>query len=174
MRIVKCIYTLLILAVLIFVMAGCSHTCEVCLGSGSVACTNCNEGKVTCTECEGKGYLGCEKCGGTGHIQTDKECPGCKDSKRKGYKYETAMALRDLLQGIKRDENDYWSKCYSCDGTGYVQEDCTDCNGTGVGSDCPICNKTGLIECPECSGTKEVICNACAGKGKVKNQTVNK
>ena len=54
------------LTVLIFVLNGCSQICEVCAGSGTVACVDCSDGKTTCSECEGKGVLLCNNCDGEG------------------------------------------------------------------------------------------------------------
>lgn len=157
-----------VMIIMIFVLSGCSQTCEVCAGTGTVACDNCSDGTITCPECEGKGLFDCEKCDGTGNIKTDEECPKCKDSRRKGYDFDTVQALKDYLSGVERNQEEYWSKCFQCDGSGYVLEECSDCKGTGHGSDCKSCNATGIIACPKCSGTKEVVCTVCEGAGKVK------
>ncbi len=156
------------LIILIFVLSGCSEMCEICAGSGIVACDNCSDGKIVCSECDGKGLFDCEKCEGSGKIKTDEECPKCKDSKRKGYNYNTVQVIKDLYYGVDRDQEEYWSKCSQCDGTGYVLEECTDCKGTGHGEECENCSATGKITCPKCSGTKETVCTVCEGTGKIK------
>lgn len=157
-----------VMIIMIFVLSGCSQICEVCAGSGTVACVDCSDGTITCPECEGKGYLNCEKCEGSGKIKTDEECPKCKDSRRKGYDFDTVQALKDYLSGVERNQEEYWSKCFQCDGTGYVLEECPDCKGTGQGAECAACNATGKVDCPKCSGTQKTVCSVCEGTGKVK------
>ncbi len=149
-------------------LTGCSHICETCEGIGSVACTYCTDGTVICEDCEGNGYYKCKKCNGNGKTETDEDCPSCKDSNKKGYRFESAQALKDFLRGIDRDESEYWKKCYACEGTGHKLTECTDCNGSGQGPVCEQCSGTGKVNCPACGGSETVTCSICNGKGKVK------
>jgi len=69
-------------------------TCPVCSSYGEVDCEYCQDGGITCEDCEGEGSIEvdgyqercetcdgdgeikCEDCGGTGQV----ECPGCDGS----------------------------------------------------------------------------------------------
>ena len=167
----KKIIVLILSMCFVFSLSGCSQECEKCEGEGKITCTQCQNGKVTCSECNGKKKLKCEKCEGKGYSVTEDKCDKCKDSKKTGYIYNTSKAFQDIYTGNVKgsaDGDDYWNMCTDCHGTGYKTIDCSNCDGTGLGSVCTACNGEGNVNCPECEGSTFVTCPVCNGQGKVK------
>lgn len=135
------------------------------MGTGSVECTSCQDGMITCTECSGNKYSKCAKCNGEGTISSENVCKACKDSKRPGQNYDSGRALQDLLNNnFSKDDDAYWSECKACNGTQKEQITCQDCNGSGFGDTCTLCNGSGTIKCDKCNGTLSVDCPACSEK----------
>lgn len=169
-KIVKISVCLLYITALCISFGGCAVKCEKCEGTGSVACTICNNGKIECTSCNGTKHSACTECEGKGTVLTDERCSSCKDSKRPGYRYDTAQAIKDIYYGRMTNANDskYWSECYACDGTGYQSEECPACEGSGLGELCDTCGGTGEITCTHCNGSLLVTCPDCSGEGKIK------
>jgi len=54
-----------------------TEPCIVCGGKGLMPCTNCNEGSVSCTYCNGEGNTDCEDCKGVGTLPCE-VCAGKK------------------------------------------------------------------------------------------------
>ena len=135
---------------------GDRKACFLCGGSGTL--------KVSCKNCNGKGYLStttipftkvrCNECGGTGKKDIGETCSMCKG---KG-----AVAVTQ--------------KCETCSGSGKSQEKCNTCKGEGKNIckscegegevTCPVCNGSQSIPCPKCKGTQEIACAVCNGTGK--------
>lgn len=140
-------------------------TCKTCKGEGTVKCKNCSGGQITCKTCSGKGSLTCKTCKGDTFVKTKERCDGCKDSKKPGYIYDSAQALKDWYNGKMTDANDskYWKECSKCHGLGYKTETCPDCKGSGLGASCDACSGTGKLVCPTCGGTQIVTCSECGG-----------
>lgn len=49
--------------------------CHNCGGKGSIKCTHCENGYLTCSLCGGKGRVSCKKCNDTGEIECE-DCSG--------------------------------------------------------------------------------------------------
>ena len=123
--------------------------CPACGGSGSVPRSqfqrNGSYDMITCSGCGGSGYAGkrqhvCGNCGGTGWVY----CTTCKGS---GRCVECKGGGHDL-------------RCSLCKGTGMVQQECEECNGS---KKCGQCKGTG--SCGSCDGQK--VCAKCQGSNVV-------
>lgn len=65
----------------------------------------------------------------------------------------------DAEEGFIMQDTDGGSDpCSTCDGTGYDDDDSTDCRK---------CDGEGEVDCPECRGDGEEICKKCDGNGKI-------
>ncbi|MBR2589497.1 MAG: Ig-like domain-containing protein, partial [Clostridia bacterium] len=159
-----------------------TEQCPICLGSGFVACHDCENGKVqaTCSDCEGKGTKTvsetCDVCTGSGNVTID--CTDCGGTGEKdGSPCPTCLGNKVIetqctaCEGSGQKTHD--ETCQTCSGNGNVEIDCTVCNGSGK-IECSNCNGTGYVEneyetCPECHGNKTVEqdCSVCHGNKEV-------
>lgn len=124
------------------------YTCRNCDGDGE--CPDCDEGWVTCDDCDGDGTMDCPDCNGTGNY-IDEECRKCGGSG--WYTYDKEC---NACNGTGR----YVVKCRRCRGTGEIR--CSNCHGEG-GWDCNSCGGDGV--CSHCHGEGGFTCKACAGSG---------
>jgi len=130
-------------------------------------CDNCDDGSVTCYECDGSGYHDCEECGGSG----DQKCGGCKGvGKEKCDECEGTAEIvnsepcekcSDKPKGSNHEE------CPDCGDTGFtdVTSECQECEGGKIS--CDDCDGSGRDECDECGGNGRQNCNQCDGNGLV-------
>lgn len=139
------------------------YTCRNCDGDG--VCPDCDEGWVTCDDCDGDGTIDCpdcngtgnyiddvcNRCGGSGWYAYDKECNACNGTGRYVVKCRRCRGKGEI-------------KCSNCDGDGGW--DCNSCHGSGV---CSHCHGSGGFTCKACDGTG--TCGKCRGKGEIKCPT---
>ena len=121
------------------------NVCEKCGASEGeiVECDMCDEGTLTCEECDGDGEINCNACDGEG----DYTCPMC-------------------------DEGEISVDCRTCNGNGEIRVDCEECDD-GVGEvgfvECEECDGTGEDDdgkqCKTCEGEMQVKCEVCKGRG---------
>lgn len=135
--------------------------CELCGGTGLI-----NE-QVTCTDCEGYGYLFCcERCHNTGHVK-------CYSKLNRYNEWTYSSACPDC-EGRCR--------CTACDGSGKVLSPvrrCPQCNGSGIRIAAINFNTiTGqeLVRRMAINGTSSVTavktsCSYCHGTGHTHNFT---
>lgn len=136
------------------------YTCRNCDGDG--VCPDCDDGWVTCDDCDGDGTIDCPDCGGTGNY-IDDECNRCGGS---GW-YAPGKEC-NACNGTGR----YVVECRRCKGSGEIM--CSNCNGDGgwicnsCGGDgvCSHCDGEGDFTCKACGGTG--TCGKCRGKGEIK------
>ena len=120
---------------------GMNDDCSGCKAtSGYTDCSKCSHtGKVTCTFCEGRGYIvnysiyteediyfedrydGCSKCGGSGYYY---------------YYYFTDRDEEGILTTSNYSTGTGEISCSSCGGDGSLSTKCSKCNGTGVNYKC--------------------------------------
>jgi DnaJ-class molecular chaperone len=146
----------------------------------------CIKGRITCTECEGKGSKECDYCGGKGFIYTEKPRTTVTASFGTGFygrryhpRYHpgTQVYSKDGIIVVKPYPYYY----PPCNGGSYfsigreeevVKELCPKCHGTGTlrcprTIQCTTCKGVGyFIEtCKTCNGSKQLTCTACEGRG---------
>ena len=140
-------------------------TCEECDGDGEINCNICDgEGDFTCEECDGEGNINvdCVTCNGNGEIRVD--CEECDNAIG-----EVGFVECEECDGTGEDddgkqcktcEGEMQVKCEVCGGRGDVMDDCEECGGEGeILEDCDDCDG-GLITCDECWGG-QVNCEVC-------------
>ena len=129
--------------------------CEVCNGRGSI--TNFKE--QSCPHCSGNGWalsedkqeIVCPVCKGDG-TATVKVADESKECGGRGYSIRVVEILDKPIDG-----------CPECQGIGYgfVDRECTSCDGTGIEPDtevCELCLGARNIDgwkCPRCEGQNE-------------------
>ncbi|MBS7250724.1 MAG: hypothetical protein KIH08_09090, partial [Candidatus Freyarchaeota archaeon] len=142
-----------------------------------VSCSECNgKGFIACDKCKGSGTLECKKCKGTGSLT----CDACKGEKKLHLKLKVITA-----EGKKTDIE----MPYNCDLCGGVvkflfsltewkdknlvplyssirEVSCSECNGKGFIA-CDKCKGSGTLECKKCKGTGSLTCDACKGEKKL-------
>ena len=141
--------------------------CDKCNGEGIIPCTDCDDGIVYCEECDG-GKIPCQTCEGDGHMA----CEYCVEG------YNKCLDCVDGLVGVctyvsrwGEPCRDGYLPCYYCGGEGWIRDEdpgdhpnedymCTECWGSGIGSECPECGGAGLIYCDKCEGG-EIPCEVC-------------
>lgn len=118
-------------------------TCSSCNGQGYLPCNDCRcghcegTGKLKCSDCT-DGYIPCEHCNSTGKIQ-------------KKLLFIPYSAECPECKGAKK------LACPVCDGNGFIK--CQECNGAGYNPSCPTCG-----------GTRKIKCSNCDGQGKVESE----
>lgn len=151
--------------------------CEICNGSGTVACKTCGgrgcvyknsrDGKkhsVRCETCTGTGRRTCTACGGQGwEFVNAKNEPSFSPPPREPHRYNCATCNgRGTVQCPSCRNSGFGAgkqMCNSCLGMGYrwmnvlatEKETCTACNGTGA-KPCSKCNGTARVDCQSCNG----------------------
>lgn len=92
---------------------------------------------------------------GTQHICTQSSCYSPSY-----HSHSTYCLGPEYVSGYKPCTN---SSCSS----GYVQERCSACNGSGTTkANCPTCGGTDKVNCGTCGGDDLVSCSSCSGTGK--------
>jgi hypothetical protein len=71
---------------------------------------------------------------------------------------DEVKSLEYVLKNLKGYE------FYVCDQSGYLTEECSECNGTGR-EDCDSCDGDGNISCRTCGGNGSEDCGDCGGSG---------
>ncbi|MBS7267389.1 MAG: hypothetical protein KIH10_00955 [Candidatus Freyarchaeota archaeon] len=114
-----------------------------------VSCSECNgKGFIACDKCKGSGTLECKKCKGTGSLT----CDACKGEKKLHLKLKVITA-----EGKKTDiEMPY--NCDLCGGVGTIY--CDNCAGTGK------------IDCDKCHGGTKTPCKKCKATGTLFEYTI--
>ncbi|MEM2133807.1 MAG: hypothetical protein Q6366_004655 [Candidatus Freyarchaeota archaeon] len=114
-----------------------------------VSCSECNgKGFIACDKCKGSGTLECKKCKGTGSLT----CDACKGEKKLHLKLKVITA-----EGKKTDiEMPY--NCDLCGGVGTIY--CDNCAGTGK------------IDCDKCHGGTKNPCKKCKATGTLFEYTI--
>lgn len=122
---------------------GSEHTCDSCVGSGSLPCRRCREtGRVTCDLCDGVGTRTCSRCYGT----YTKTCTACHGSGQ-------------IPNGFNANGVPQSTSC-GC-GTGTVR-----CSHCLMGREtCSQCYGRQTKLCPSCHGSCKVTCDPCRGHG---------
>lgn len=173
---------------------GKDEKCPTCQGHRMIK----GDGDVTCTVCQGSGYLhggdadavpvDCDVCGGDGKVPEEcTSCNGrgytgtCTECDGAGYKGKGTF---NVLEGFYK-----WSGCSVCGGSGSRslaqliigdpgtlkkgdgKKSCTACGGTGEREgDCMHCVDGKRYACGWCDRKgKGVQCPTCEGSGTVKN-----
>lgn len=152
--------------------------CSACGGSGETACPACSKksggrapaapekctnsdcklGKVTCSQCGGKGRLdlACPPCGGKGRVELRTE---------RGTKVLSAKCDNCQSDGVLKN-----ATCPTCHRSGLMN--CETCEGYGTmpKMSCPNKCRNGSMKCTECNGAQsvKVPCTFCGGKGLVR------
>ena len=139
------------------------HDCAVCNGSGTIECTECENGQidVTCSACGGSGLVtaNCDACSATGYLENS--CPTCAGTGLDGENQCSDCSGNGVVQ----------IPCDNCNATGLIETTCESCNGNKVvKEDCAVCSATGEVECTTCAGTGKIsreyeICPDCDGTG---------
>ena len=155
--------------------------CEICSGSGSVACMTCGgRGTTYRTTRDGKRQsVRCETCTGTGR----RTCTACGGQ---GWEFVNAPKSYEPLPPPPSREP-HRHNCATCNGRGTVQ--CPSCRNSGYGAGkqmcnsclglgyrllniltaeketCTACNGTGARPCSKCNGTARMDCQSCNGVG---------
>jgi len=155
-------------------------TCETCGGDG--ICTTCENGQITCYDCNGDGEVYCPDCNGSGNYideecaycngkgyRSRKQCPKCGGSGRYVQRCIRCDNRGRIRCGTCNGDGEVWcndcggnGKCNNCGGSGEVEFYCDVCEGSG---NCNVCDGDGTVTCPVCDG--EENCNVCDGNGSV-------
>lgn len=80
------------------------------------------------------------------------------------YYHRTNDAVKSLEYVLKNLKG---YKFYVCDQSGYVSEECPDCNGSGR-EECDSCDGDGNISCTTCGGNGSEDCGDCGGSAEDK------
>ncbi len=115
--------------------------------------------EISCSECDGKGFIACDKCKGSGTLECKKckgtgslICNACKGEKKLHLKLKVITA-----EGKKMDiEMPY--NCDLCGGVGTIY--CDNCAGTGK------------IDCDKCRGGTKTPCKKCKATGTLFEYTI--
>lgn len=88
---------------------------------------------------------------------------------------KVCQEVLEIMKKFQSEMEDYDEKCDYCQGQGYTEEPCFDCDGSGsdeVEVDCPDCDGDGEIDDEDCSNcfgngsvTEEEDCEYCDGSG---------
>jgi hypothetical protein len=137
-------------------------TCSECKGKGRVFedCELCVKGRITCTICDGKGRKDCDYCGGRGYVYREKKGStvfasfGCPTRRYyPNYNPGTIVYSKDKLIVVKPYR--YYYPSYTGSYISIGNE------GGGVEKKvCPRCGGTGTVPCP-----KTEKCTECRGVG---------
>ncbi len=170
----------------------CSGTglapCPECGASGKIIkpCPHCKDGKIPCKICGGSGEKKCWICKGSGILW--KRCPTCGGSgsvvdysiTSYPWSFSSQVVVSNRTPVVYMNYQPCWSywggtttsRCPVCNGSGQIEIDCWNCNGTGLvpcpkTQDCEFCKgKAFIVErCPTCRGRRQITCPDCAGKG---------
>ncbi|MFC1601371.1 hypothetical protein ACFL34_03390 [Candidatus Sumerlaeota bacterium] len=149
-------------------------------------CRSCTDGRVRCSECEGKGttlsyrsvIANCGACSATGEISVpviSKTRTVCRLCKGTGKHAGRVDAMREGLgnAGGYAESSMSILDCMSCGGNGgavhervvdYTSKVCSGCSGSGkkkrresVRNICSSCNRLGAVTCPSCDGKPDLI-----------------
>lgn len=140
-------------------------TCSDCKGKGRIAkdCELCVTGRITCTECEGKGRKECDYCGGKGYVYTEKPRTTVIASFGTGFyrrryrpRYHPGTQIYSK-DGIIAITPSYPYYYPPCDRGSYFSIGREE---TVVKELCPKCRGTGTLRCP-----KTIKCTECKGVG---------
>jgi hypothetical protein len=129
----------------------------------AIYCTSCKNGKVPCSQCQGKKRVDvpCDKCGGTGRIRPTGATAASDATQRCN-----ACANKGTLRGVP---------CKGCAGTG--ETDCGSCNGRPWRDQkCSVKGcRGGRIPCPKCGGKRvnTTKCPGCDGLGRLRAAGAN-
>lgn len=122
---------------------GYDESCNRCSGRGSVSCTHCQSGRISCISCLGRGRTSCMMCSGHGK----RSCGSCSG------------------QGVQYFMNDKGQMqphaCSGCYSSGEVR--CNYCDGGYTR--CNSCSGQGSLQCPSCAGTLRIGCSPCVSTG---------
>lgn len=155
--------------------------CEICSGSGTVACLTCGgrgttyrttkDGKkqsIRCNTCNGTGRRTCTACGGQGWEfvnVTQNYAPLPSPPSHEPQKHNcTACNGRGTVQCPSCRNSSYGAgkqMCSACFGMGYKIINIL----TAEKETCTVCNGTGAKPCAKCNGSARVDCQACNGVG---------
>lgn len=160
--------------------------CDLCNKTGKHCAAECDEGK--CSHCDGEGKKVCGICNGENKCNVcdgegvrpasngkTRDCFGCDNGECShcddGYKVCSSCDGSTLCRTCKGEQ-----KCARCNGEGkYIVEDkpnvtpnpSPDNNGSsgsgGYSDACPVCNDTGRMSCDNCFGYGS--CIYCDGVG---------
>lgn len=127
-----------------------NYKCPYCNDKKEWECTNCDDGKYECDECDGGEQQTCYECDGEGHF----DCYECEEGKVECWECEgeNSDECDECDDGEMDCEECYGegrTDCYECDGEG--THDCYECGGA---KECWICKGTGTAKCTHCLGSK--------------------
>lgn len=93
----------------------------------------------------------CSFCDGTGQ----KVCTQCQGVGMTGSCYSCSGTgiVEDKCAYCSGSGSGYYGKCMSCNGDGYNRHRCSSCNGTGYANRCFSCGGRGVVRCISCSGS---------------------
>ena len=131
---------------------------------GSIACSICNgSGYITCSTCRGNGYYACLLCKGSGlssifgSIDTCPRCDGrgseiCNMCDGSGHSLcnETVMCRTcwgDGITGSRPVVKNEYRDCEHCDNSHKEEVRCGECHGRGYVN----------YECSRCDGSGEIV-----------------
>lgn len=134
--------------------------CYSCHGLGTVPCTHCMNGYLTCPKCDADGTIPCPRCHGNWILQSCDDCNGTGTVTRTGW--------QNL--GHSRIPMAVNVACSTCKGRGYLmacgycansvkrgREKCPDCHGSKKGEPCPVCHGTHKMPCPICQKVVQAL-----------------
>lgn len=122
--------------------------------------SECHDGQVTCSSCDGKGRGPCRTCNSSRGYSGHRELAELKSG---GY----IQCNRCHRTGFLNDGHGGKKPCPDCNPNGYHDfafsrghhpgwQVCDDCHGTGI-AECHNCHGKGHIDCPECEGQGFIV-----------------